>query len=57
MAIHTFSATTREEENIQQVKDYCKSKGISFSYVVIQALKESKTYEQIRRSNQSTVNK
>ncbi len=59
MAIHTFSTKTKDDESIEEIKQYCKHKGINFSLVVVRALLESKIYEQARagRRNQSTANK
>ena len=54
MAVHTFSSRTRDDELVQKVKDKCCSRGIMFSRILIELLREwDKADEQARDTNKT----
>lgn len=53
MAVHTFSSRTRDDELVQKVKDKCDERGIMFSRVVIELLKQWDEADEARDTNKT----
>lgn len=53
MAVHTFSSRTRDDELIQTVKDKCDERGVVFSRLVIDLLKEWDKADEARDTNKT----
>lgn len=55
MAVHTFSSRTKDDEAIQKVKDKCDDRGIIFSRLIIDLLKQwdDADEQQVRDSNKT----
>ena len=53
MAVHTFSSRTRDDQLVQKVKDKCDKRGVMFSRVLIELIREWDKADEARDTNQT----
>lgn len=54
MAVHTFSSRTRDDELVQKVKDKCDKRGLMFSRVIIDLLREWDKADEVRNTDKTS---
>lgn len=53
MAVHTFSSRTRDDQLVQKVKDKCDKRGVMFSRVLIELIREWDKADEARDTNKT----
>lgn len=54
MAVHTFSSRTRDDQLVQKFKDKCDRRGVMFSRVLIELIREWDKANEARDTNKTT---